>query len=133
VKRPISVQVVAAIATFYAMAGSLVAAVLVSRGGGRPIWLTIAAAALALTAGSAALSTWRLERHAPIWLLICSVCGATFCLLLPASLQPGAGGSVREVWRAAITAAVLFIAFMGLLSMYMKRTLGSLPNERMSS
>ena len=118
--RPLGLQVVAAVATFYAMSGSLIAATLLLRGGGRPLPLLIASALLAASAGTAALSTWRRERRAPVWLVLCGLCGAALCLLLPASLEPGAGGSLGGVWRSAIMAAVLFVLFMGLLAGYVR-------------
>ena len=118
--RPLGIQVVAAVATFYAMSGSLIAATLLLRGGGRPLPLLIASALLAASAGSAALATWRLERRAPVWLLVCGLCGAALCLLLPAALEPGSGGSLQSVWRSAILAAVLFVMFMLLLAGYVR-------------
>ena len=121
-RPPFGIQLLALLLACYAMAAVALAAVLPSvrlplR---RPLLLGTAAA-LIVTAGSAALSTWRLERRAPAWLVACGLAGAAFSLSLAFALPPYM--LTREIWAAAILGAFMFIAFLGIAAVYVRLVL----------
>ena len=120
-RRPIGIQLLAALLTIYTMAGVLLAAQTVSQQDPRYRWWAIAfsAAAFAVGAGLATLAVWRLERRAPALLVACGALGSTLCLVLPASAPPEAVSG--EMWRAAIQGAVLILGFLLLAAWYVRR------------
>lgn len=127
-RPPIGIQLLALLLACYAMAAVAIAVVLPSvrlplR---RPLLLGTAAA-LILTAGSAALSTWRLERRAPAWLVACGVAGAAFSLSLALAWPPYMLS--REIWAAAILGAVMFIAFLGIAAVYVRLVVQALADS----
>ena len=125
--RPFGVQLLAALLTWYAMAGFFIAASLVS---GRPDqlrWEIVAGAALlfAIASGLAARSVWSLASSAPRWLVACGIAGAALCVVLVSSMDTPAGESRGDMWRAAIIGAVLFVAFLALAARYVSRHIRS--------
>lgn len=121
-RPPIGIQLLSLLLACYAMAGVAIATVVptVRLPLRRPLLLG-AAAALIVTAGSAALSTWRLERRAPIWLVACGLAGAVFSMSL-ALAWPRYMLS-REIWAAAILGAIMFVAFLGIAAVYVRLVL----------
>lgn len=81
--------------------------------------LMAAAALFTVAAGSAALTTWRLERRAPAWVVACGLSGAGLMALIPAvsELPPEAAHDAR---RAAVLGGVLFLAFMVVAAAYLR-------------
>ena len=120
-RRPFTIQLIAVLVTFYALCGFLLAAAMASSRDPRFRWemLFVAGAALGISAGAAALSSWRLERRAPALLAVCGVMGAIVCLALP--LSAPAVAATREMWRAAILGAALFLAFLLLAAVYVRK------------
>jgi O-antigen/teichoic acid export membrane protein len=118
-------KLLAALLTVYAMSGALLAVTMLTHRDPRMRWGVLAAtsALFAISAGSSALALWRAERHAPVWLLGCGVLGAALCLLIPIAVV--GVPPTREIWQAAITGAVLFLAFLTLASFYVRRRLRS--------
>lgn len=121
-RPPLGIQLLALLLACYAMAGVAVGVVLPRAHVPfrRPLLLG-AAAALIVTAGSAALATWRLERRAPAWLVACGLAGAAFSLALAFAWPPWM--LTREVWAAAILGAVMFVAFLGIAAVYVRLVL----------
>ena len=121
-RPPIGIQLLALLLACYAMAAVAMAAVLPSvRLPLRRPLLVGTAVALIVTAGSAALSTWRLERRAPAWLVACGLAGAAFSLSLAFAWPPYM--LTREIWVAAILGAAMFIAFLGIAAVYVRLVL----------
>jgi peptidoglycan/LPS O-acetylase OafA/YrhL len=119
-KRPIGIQLLAALLTIYTMGGFLLAVRMVTEQDQRYRWwiIVVAAVAFAIATGIATLAVWRVERRAPWLLVACGALGGALCLALPAaipaeSLAPG-------MWRAAIQGAVLILAFLLLAAWYMR-------------
>jgi hypothetical protein len=114
-------RVIAAVLTWYAMAGIALAAMMVSGRDPRLDWILIASAGALLGAlgGGAALSVWRQRRWAPAIVVGAGVAGALVCLSLPVAVR--AGVVTGEMWRAAIGAAALFGGFCALLAWYVRR------------
>jgi len=79
------------------------------------------AATLIVTAGSAALATWRLERRAPAWLVACGLAGALFSLSLAFAWPRYM--LTREIWAAAILGAAMFVAFLSIAAVYVRMVL----------
>ena len=111
-------QLLASLLTVYTMAGFLLAVRMVTEHDARYRWWVVAGTALAfaVAAGAATLAVWRIEKAAPVMLVICGVVGGALCIALPAAapaeaLAPG-------MWRAAIQGAVLIFAFLLLAAWY---------------
>ena len=121
-RRPFGIQLLAALLTFYAMSGVLLALTAATTRAPGLRWPLVAAAGalFALSAGSAALATWRLERRAPALLRACGLVGLGACLAMPLALG-GAAGDARSIWRAAIAGGVLFLLFLLLVAHYVRR------------
>jgi len=84
-------------------------------------WGALAGASglFAVVAGSAALSTWRLETRAPAWVVACGICGGGLMAFIPvASALPPA--ALRDAWRAAALGGALFLAFMFVAAVYLR-------------
>jgi hypothetical protein len=124
-RRPFTVQLIAVLVTFYALCGFLLGAAMASSRDPRFRWelLLVAGVALGISAGAAALSSWRLERRAPALLALCGVVGAALCLALPLSAPSVA--ATGEMWRAAALGAALFLAFLLLAALYVRQLLRS--------
>jgi len=121
--RPIGIQLLVALLTIYTMAGFLLAGRMMTEQDERYRWWLIAVSgvAFALACGAAALAVWRLERRAPMVLVVCAVVGSALCVTLPAAaptdvLPPG-------MWRAAIQGAVMILAFLLLAAWYVRNVL----------
>ena len=119
-KKPIGIQLLAALLTIYTMAGFLLALRMVTEQDERYRWWMIvaAAAAFAIASGAATLAVWRVETRAPLLLVGCGALGSILCLALPApvpaeALAPG-------MWRGAIQGAVLILAFLLLAAWYVR-------------
>jgi hypothetical protein len=125
--RPLTVQLIAAVVTFYALCGFLLAAVMASSRDPRLRWelLFVAGAALGLSAGAAALASWRLERKAPALLVTCGLVGAAVCLALPASAPPIA--ATAAMWRASALGAALFLTFLLLAALHVRQVVREGP------
>lgn len=119
-KRPIGIQLLAALLTVYTMAGFLLALRMATERDDRYRWWLVAAASLAFAigAGAATLSVWRLERRAPALLVVCGALGSGLCLALPAAAQPYV--LAPGMWRTAIQGAVLILAFLLLAAWYVR-------------
>ncbi|HEX5435921.1 MAG TPA: hypothetical protein VFW98_02090 [Gemmatimonadaceae bacterium] len=116
-----SLKLLAALLAVYAMGGVLLAAMMVTARDPRLRWQMLAASGIlfAAAAGSSALSLWRVERRAVIWLVACGVLGAALCLLLPlASIDVPA---TPAMWRSAALGAALFLAFLLMAAFYVRR------------
>ena len=120
-RPPFTIQLIAALVTFYAICGFLLAAMMASSRDPRLRWelLFVAGAGLGISAGAAALASWRLERHAPALLAVCGLVGAGLCLALPLSAPLIA--ATGDMWRAASLGAVLFLAFLLLAAFYVRQ------------
>jgi hypothetical protein len=120
-RRPLGIQLLAALLTFYAMSGVLLAlTAATTRAPGLRWQLVVAAGALfALSTGSSALAVWRLERTAPALLRLCGLVGLAVCLAMPLALGPA--GDAGAVWRAAVAGGVLFLLFLLLVAQYVRR------------
>jgi hypothetical protein len=121
-RRPFGIQLLAALLTFYAMSGVLLALTAGTTRAPGLRWsiVTAAGALFALSAGASALAVWRLERRAPLLLRVCGVVGLGACLAMPLALG-GAAGDPRPVWRAAVAGGVLFLLFLLLVARYVRR------------
>ena len=84
-RRPFGVTMLSALLTLYAMAGFFLAMRFAGSRDPRFHWALLVAGgvAFAVSAGTAALVAWRLERRAPAWLAACGVLGAALCALFP--------------------------------------------------
>ena len=118
--RAFLLQTLAALLTFYAMAGVWLALTMVGNRDPRFHWIALATggAAFAISAGLAALAVWRQEARAPLVLVACAVIGATLCIAMPLGVR----GAVvtREMWTAAVAGGVLFAAFLLLAARYIQ-------------
>ena len=114
-------RIIAAVLTWYAMAGFALAALMVNGRDPRLNWALVAIAGvlLGLVGGGAALSVWRRRRWAPVPVLCAGVAGAALCVMLPLSVREGAVSS--EVWQGSLAAALLFALFCALLAWYVRR------------
>jgi hypothetical protein len=121
VTRFIGPRLIAILLAFYAMGGVLLASVMVANRDPRFRWGALAAVAVlfAVVAGSAALTTWRLERRAPMLAVACGICGAGLMAFIPlaSELPPGAA---HDVWKAAALGGVLFLVFMVVAAAYLR-------------
>jgi hypothetical protein len=119
--RSLGPRLIAILLAFYAMVGVLLAAAMLSGRYPNFEWETLAAASavFAVVAGTAALATWRLERRAPVWAVVCGICGAGLMAVIPISAQLPPDAS-SEAWRAAALGGVLFLAFMLVASLYLR-------------
>ena len=108
------------------MGGFLLSAAMMSGRDPRFHWVALASvgALFAIVTGSAALATWRLERHAPAWALACGACGAGLMVTIPAA-SPLPPGAVRDAWQAALLGGFLFLAFMAVAAAYLRAWLRS--------
>lgn len=120
-RRPFTIQLLAGLLAVYAMGGVAVVAVLLSARDHRVKWELMAstAALLSVAAGSSALSTWRMERVAHLWLLACGVAGLVFCLSMPLAWPRWT--VTAEMWRASVAGGVLFLAFLAIAAVYVRR------------
>jgi hypothetical protein len=118
--RPIGIQLLAALLTIYTMAGFLLAIRTGANPDERYRWwiIVVAAAAFAIASGAATLAVWRIEKRAPLALVICGALGAALCIALPAALPSGT--LAPGMWRAAIQGAVLILAFLSLAAWYVR-------------
>lgn len=121
-RPPLGIQLLALLLACYAMAAVAVAVILptVRVPFRRPVLLGTAVT-LVVTAGSAALSTWRLERRAPAWLVACGIAGGAFSIGLALAWPPWMLS--REIWAAAILGAVMFVAFLSVAAVYVRLVL----------
>ena len=112
--------VLSALLALYAMAGFFLAMRFAGSRDPRFRWelLVAGGVAFAVSAGTAALVAWRMERRAPAWLVVCGVLGAAMCVLLPASAP--ADVVTPAMWRAASLGGALFLAFMLLAAAYVR-------------
>ena len=121
--RPIGIQLLAVLLTIYTMTGFLLAGRVIADQDERYRWWLIAVAAVvfAVVCGATALAVWRLERRAPVLLVVCGVVGSTLCIALPAAAP--AGVLPPGLWRAAIQGAILIFAFLLLAAWYVRNVL----------
>jgi hypothetical protein len=121
--RPIGIQLLAALLTIYTMGGFLLAGRMAAEQDPRYRWwlIAIAGAAFAVACGASALAVWRLERRAPLLLVICGAVGSALCVTLPAAAPNGA--LPPGMWRAAIQGAVLILAFLLLAAWYVRNVI----------
>lgn len=119
-RLPFLIQVLAALLTFYAMAGVWLAMTMVVDRDPRFHWLPLAigGVAFAASAGVAALATWRREPRAPTMLTLCAAIGAILCIAMPLGVR----GAVvtRDSWLVAIAGGLLFAAFLILAARYVR-------------
>lgn len=118
--RPLGIQLLAALLTAYTIGAFYLAVRVGMTHDERYRWWLIVGAgcAFAIASGVSALAVWRLERRAPLMLIICGVLGASFLLALPAAVpadQPG-----PTMWGSAILGAVLILAFLLLAAWYVR-------------
>ena len=123
--RPMLVQGLAALLTFYAMSGVWLALTMATNRDPRFHWipLTIGGAAFAASAGTAALAVWRQSARGPSALVICGVIGATLCAAMPMAVRGAPIG--REGWLLAIGGGLLFAAFLLLAARFIRMYLRS--------
>ena len=119
-RHTFGIRSLAALLAFYAMGGVLLTMLMI---GGRyehldRTLLAAAGFAFTVTAGSSALTVWRLERSAPWWLIACGVAGAAMCLLMPAAAPSVATG---KTWMAAALGAAFFFVFLLVAAEYVRR------------
>lgn len=121
--RPIGIQLLAALLTVYTMGGFLLAGRMAAEQDERYRWwmVAIAGGAFGIACGVSALAVWRLERRAPLLLVLCGALGSALCVTLPAAapddvLPPG-------MWRAAIQGALLILAFLLLAAWYVRNVI----------
>lgn len=118
--RPFLIQALAALLTFYAMAGVWLALTMASSRDPRLHWmpLLIGGTAFAISAGVAGLATWRQEARAPTMLIVCAIVGTALCIAMPAAIR----GAVhdRDTWLSAIGGGLLFAAFLLVASKYVR-------------
>ena len=119
------ITLLAALLTIYTMGGFLLALRVTVERDERFRWWLIAstAAAFAIAAGATTLAVWRVEKRAPLLLVVCGVLGSALCLALPAaapaeSLAPG-------MWRSAIQGAAMILAFLLLAAWYVRNVVRS--------
>jgi hypothetical protein len=119
-RRPFGVQALALLLTIYAMGAVYIVAAVASNRSAVPRWELVAAgsALFAASAGVAAGAVWQLTATAPRWLIVCAACGAVLCLAMGAARD--AIDASTDVWRAAITGAILFVAFLALAARYVR-------------
>ena len=119
--RSLGPRLIATLLAFYAMAGILLAAAMLSGRNARFNWGALGgvAALFAVVAGSAALATWRLERRAPAWAIACGICGAAIMAAIPLASQLPPD-TADDAWRAAAIGGVLFLAFMVVAALYLR-------------
>lgn len=125
--RPFGIQLLAAVLTFYAMSGVLLAAAVVANRAGIVGWdrLAMAGGLFAVVSGNAAMAVWRMERRATWWLGGCGALGLTLCILLPLSAPPHLGEARRDLWEAALTGGALLVLFLALAAYYVRRRVRS--------
>ena len=118
--RPLGIQLLAALLTIYTIGGFTLALRVSTGQDDRYRWWLIATAAVAfaLACGASTLAVWRIEKKAPVLLVICGALGSILLLSLPAAvssdaLDPG-------MWRAAIQGALLILAFLLLAAWYVR-------------
>ena len=123
INRPIGIQLLAALLTIYTMAGFLLGIRTMIERDDRYRWWLVAAAALgfALTSGVATQAVWRVQRRAPLLLLVCGAIGGALCLALPAAVPDAA--LPPGMWRAAIQGAALLFAFLSLAAWYVRNVI----------
>lgn len=116
-------QLLASLLTVYTMAGFLLAVRMVTEHDPRYRWSLVAGAALAfaVAAGAATLAVWRIEKTAPVLLIICGAVGSALCVALPAAAS--AEALAPGMWRAAIQGAVLMFAFLLLAAWYVRNVM----------
>ncbi|HUF25520.1 MAG TPA: hypothetical protein VMM18_00965 [Gemmatimonadaceae bacterium] len=128
-RRPLGIQMLASLLAIYAMGGVFIALTMLDARDARLDWLVIvlASATFAASAGSASHTVWRLERAAPLRVVLCGACGAAFCLLLPLATPARIGAAV---WPPALIGAVMFLAFVLLAAHYVERQLRAARGRR---
>jgi hypothetical protein len=117
--------VLAALLTFYAMAGVWLAMVMATARNEAFHWLplTLGGASFAMSAGMAALAVWNRERRAPLALMTCAAVGGILCSAMPAAAR---GVPIaRDTWLVAIAGGLLFAAFLLIAARYVRMTLRS--------
>ena len=124
-RRPFAFQLLSSLLTCYAMAGALLAMLMLRDRDPRLHWsaLAIGGVAFALSAGIAAIAVWRQEARAPRALLACGAMGASLCIGLPFAAPGQPIG--RDTWTASIVGGLLFAAFLLLASRYVGKRLAS--------
>ena len=118
--RAFLIQTLAALLTFYAMAGVWLALTMVGNRDPRFHWIALAigGAGFAISAGLSALAVWRRETRAPIVLIVCAVIGATLCIAMPLGVRDAV--VTRDMWMAAVAGGLLFAAFLLLAARYIQ-------------
>lgn len=122
-RRPFGIQILGAVLTLYAMAGVALGASMLADRPPEVQWAAVAAASalFAFGSGTAALTVWRLDRRAPAWVLGCGVLGLGLCLVLPAAAPTEVARTGGGMWRTALTGGLLFLAFLALAALYVRR------------
>lgn len=120
--RPVLMQGLAGLLTFYAMAGVWLAMTMGTTRDPRFHWLALAVGgiAFAISAGVAALAVWRQERKAPRALVACGIVGATLCGAMPLAARGASIG--RDTWLVAIAGGLLFAAFLLIAARFVRVT-----------
>ena len=125
-RRPLLMQILAALLTFYAMTGMWLAMTMVGSRDERFHWLPliVGGVTFAIASGASALAVWRMESRAPTVLIVCGIIGAVLCVAMPAAVR----GAVvtKNVWFSAIAGGLLFGAFLLLAARYVSLYLRSL-------
>ena len=123
INRPIGIQLLAALLTIYTMAGFLLAIRTMIERDDRYRWWLIAVAAVgfALASGVATQAVWRVQKRAPLLLVVCGALGSALCLALPAAVPDAA--LAPGMWRAAIQGAALLFAFLSLAAWYVRNVI----------
>jgi hypothetical protein len=124
-RPPFLVQVLAALLTFYAMAGVWLAMTMASDRDPRFHWLPLAIAgtAFAISAGVGALAVWRQERRGPMTLIVCAVIGATLCGAMPFAVRDSVVS--RDTRLVSVAGGLLFAAFLVLAARFIRLSLRS--------
>ena len=118
--RVVLMRGLAALLTFYAMAGVWLAVTMGTARDPRLHWvpLVVGGTAFAASAGVAALAVWRLEPKASTALIVCGVVGAALCSAMPLAVR---GAQVdRNTWLVAVGGGLLFATFLLLASRFVR-------------